>query len=780
MAGGTSGGAGASGSGGTGAVTRACCRGGTQALVNGAWGPCEGAYISPETCNGFDDDCDGQIDEIGSVTCGVGACATTVPACSGGRVNACVPGTPAAGPDGCDGIDNDCDGAVDEDCDGCLHVAPDGDDDAAIATEGAVPFQSVPVALDFVAAHPAVTQHVCVAAGAACGAAATYAGAPGAELTLPNGIELLGGYESTTWTRCANSTTTLAPQTARGVVFPASVQAPTVLDGFTIVRFADPTLSTAVTLDGARGAVLSALELPQGPSTQYDYGVNVVNGAEGTLLGSRVEAGTGSVEVVGVRVVGSRLRIEAACPVPTDPVTGHCATTCSDQGPGISIVHQPTGFITNVTRVNAVLFQDAAGSRIDRSAICESLNSVGTFPPETAAVKVEGSALDLVLRANAIVSRTGNDGMPKIKPALSLADCGGAAPWIFDNERIEESPQSTAGSADAVLSSGDCHPIIESNALVSVTPTNWSGSPQGAAVHCTESGNVASGCVIAGNTLSFALGTRGSGASGAEHVQGTGVHCEGQSCTRIEGNTVYGVDDHSFGSSPQFGLSGTGITLESAAFVADNDVVGVKHNAHCAVAGVGIVAGPGHARLENNRVLAIDQQAFCSSPALGEALGLEANGALDVSSNYVSSSGFCFPPSSSGFDPPASPDFAVSLGAPGGVYRNNIFEGGPCGIAFAETSAQTDPQIFEHNALDPMTYVDEGTNTLTAAAAVDSLPDMTSSGTLAGACAATADHHLSAGSACIDAGTSVGAPAFDMDGQIRDSKPDIGPDEYVP
>ena len=41
------------------------------------------------------------------------------------------------------------------------------------------------------------------------------------------------------------------------------------------------------------------------------------------------------------------------------------------------------------------------------------------------------------------------------------------------------------------------------------------------------------------------------------------------------------------------------------------------------------------------------------------------------------------------------------------------------------------------------------------------------------------DYHIQAGSPCIDAGTSEGAPEDDIDGDLRDSYPDIGSDEYT-
>ena len=66
-----------------------------------------------ETCNGVDDDCDGAVDEgLGELTCGVGACEASVPACLYGIAQTCTPGVP--GTEVCNGLDDDCNGAVDD------------------------------------------------------------------------------------------------------------------------------------------------------------------------------------------------------------------------------------------------------------------------------------------------------------------------------------------------------------------------------------------------------------------------------------------------------------------------------------------------------------------------------------------------------------------------------------------------------------------------------------------------------------------------------------------
>ncbi len=94
------------------------CAGGQQLCVDDTWtADCAGQQVpGQETCNGLDDDCNGQTDEnTQTITCGEGICARTVSSCESGLTKICTPGDPQI--EICNGLDDNCDGTVDEGCD---------------------------------------------------------------------------------------------------------------------------------------------------------------------------------------------------------------------------------------------------------------------------------------------------------------------------------------------------------------------------------------------------------------------------------------------------------------------------------------------------------------------------------------------------------------------------------------------------------------------------------------------------------------------------------------
>jgi YD repeat-containing protein len=80
---------------------------------------CTPSAENDTSCDGADDDCDGDVDEdylAVSTSCGVGACSSAgLTSCLDGlETDSCQPGAPASSDQTCDGIDDDCDGAADQ------------------------------------------------------------------------------------------------------------------------------------------------------------------------------------------------------------------------------------------------------------------------------------------------------------------------------------------------------------------------------------------------------------------------------------------------------------------------------------------------------------------------------------------------------------------------------------------------------------------------------------------------------------------------------------------
>jgi hypothetical protein len=102
------------------------CSAGLTVCDDGAILCAAAATASPETCDGFDNDCDGQTDEDASGrplaqtcyggpagTADIGLCASGTRTCAGGSFGNCV-GQVTPSTDVCDGLDNDCDGTPDD------------------------------------------------------------------------------------------------------------------------------------------------------------------------------------------------------------------------------------------------------------------------------------------------------------------------------------------------------------------------------------------------------------------------------------------------------------------------------------------------------------------------------------------------------------------------------------------------------------------------------------------------------------------------------------------
>src|SRR6185369_2696548 len=173
--------------------------------------------------------------------------------------------------------------------------------------------------------------------------------------------------------------------------------------------------------------------------------------------------------------------------------------------------------------------------------------------------------------------------------------------------------------------------------------------------------------------------------------------------------------------------------------------------------------------------------AAAAAAATPETAGLHIHNAdgprePDIHSNTIDGAGNPAACTSMGVD--YSVGSGLPLSSPKGILRNNIIRAGACTTrwGFAERDHLSDPRIFQNNDLDPTgtpgaLYRDENGSSLNSADAVNGLGDITVvSGNISAdpMFVSATDLHLAAGSACIDAGTTNGAPAIDLDRKKRE------------
>jgi hypothetical protein len=464
-----------------------------------------------------------------------------------------------------------------------------------------------------------------------------------------------------------------------------------------------------------------------------------------------------------VRSVGAHPIVTGNC-LSIDPVSGRCDDDCTATGsnPGIAGRSSNTG---QPATSYAVYLQDSPNSVVDSSALCAVTATQG------AGVRVAGDGAGVVIRGNQINASGGQSS----SYGVWLEDCGGKAPWVVANQRISAQSAALNGRLEGVHVVGDCHPVIDQNFQI-FGAIDSPASQEANGVYCgyAPASGVASRCAVTGNTTLHGLST-----SLASSTTSAAVRCEGGACWRITANADI---------KGQRGGSAYGLYLDASGPLVDNNIISGGDGA---ILSVGAFAKDSWARLQNNRIAAgfyFDELGPVSLTAYGLQVTADAGTVeLDVNSNDIEGSDM--PPSDN-----TSAGLSLDVGANppvggSGVFRNNIIRAGSCALRYnvAELQSAADPRIFENNDLDPSPpnpptalYLDENLISLATVNEVNALVDMVVAANISADplfVGYPVDVHIQAGSPCDNAGTPVGAPARDMDGQLRGATPDIGADD---
>jgi hypothetical protein len=183
-------------------------------------------------------------------------------------------GGAAAGEGGAGGGGPDCSKAPVPGC-ACIKVSPDGDDVAASASNGATPFRTVQTAIDFANTHRDVSTAICVAQGATCSATHDYDGTA----WMHDGLRLYGGYQTTSWTRCAGSNTRIAVEN-QFVGFDFTGSGPSIIDGVTVVGYAY--------VESATNVVFNDVRIVPVPGASTADALSIRNNAQVTVTASDI------------------------------------------------------------------------------------------------------------------------------------------------------------------------------------------------------------------------------------------------------------------------------------------------------------------------------------------------------------------------------------------------------------------------------------------------------------------------------------------------------------
>lgn len=705
---------------------------------------------------------------------------------------------------------------------GCIVVAPDGDDALAALSGGAVPFANVQPAIDYADQHRSGPHDVCVTPPSDCAVNWSHYDIGAQDLTMRNGISVLGSYYATDGTQCP-SLLALVLGTARGVVFGPDITSPTRIESLYVIRAPLPA-ATAFTLDGAHGATLRDIEVtpPDKDATTSAIGVDAFNGTEATLDDFAMsnyslypEQVITSPQQIGVRgmdsaltITNSRIQIfsrtEVAEPVVgiavmLDNAAGSSLRDCSIDSSaraempgatpvaiGLHVSGAP-GLVLDGTRVGALglsppphhgvtgveLVDDpgvswsngyltVAGDGIDDGLVLD--NSPGfhfdgtLFSYDSMDFPRDFIRITGDATGTIIAGSLGFEAGPSAA-AVVIEDCAGGDPLILAS--IDVTSASSGGKAIRV--SGDCAPTITSKIQVGPPYPTYDASVTG--IECLG----ASRCTIDGSEIRLKGGNASSISSPDPWltIRANGVLCDPGSCVTIRDSQIYGLSKP--GDLERTIYLGSAVTAPGSTLISGNVI-----DAGCVGSdGFGLYAG---GRIENNVILG--PHCGGSYYYTSHAKGLKVDGEAYVHSNTIDGGG-----ATDGLYTFQCDSMGIAYVGGSASFRNNILLAPTCvqHFPFNRYASAPGPTAFEHNDL----FASSGTNVLyldgstpiSDIDAVNALPGAT--GNFSALPLLDSTQHLSTGSPCIDAGTVTGAPQLDLDGDTRDQSPDVGADEWT-
>jgi hypothetical protein len=367
-------------------------------------------------------------------------------------------------------------------------------------------------------------------------------------------------------------------------------------------------------------------------------GIDIEGNGQVSVLGNTIRLERATGEMIGVRAVEASVEL-----------SGSVRTA------GGSSAH-------------GVWFDGAPGSNLGGTVEVVALSGL---PTTGTGARIGGDAAGTRVTVDINVSG------PVSQPVgLLFEACAGASP-VVSGSRVTVSTSAAGVNLEAIRSFGDCHPRIESNALIAAVGTRGTTTT---GIRC----GMGSRCVIADNAD---IHTENTNITPGTQGPSTGVACETGGCATIANNTIEGLTPvQSCFRSCYYEASGVSLSATDAL------VEGNRISAGCADRAIGIRAGSGTtSRLANNTVTGRPSSCMPISDNLLEIYGLYSSTLLEVDSNSFSAGMTSMA---------AITCTSAGVRVSGGVFRNNVFSAGECDSR-ADFWEDVPPTVLERNVFVP-------------------------------------------------------------------------------